>query len=127
MAPRIDKVNLKTVTVKAGQTIVVDVNFVAEPEPTAHWSLEGKVIENGERSSLSLAPNAAKLTIINSKRSDTGKYSIKLTNSTGSDSAFIDVVVLCKKFKNYDFFFKLEQTIKLILIFSCSWSAKRPD
>ena len=87
---------MKTVTVKAGQTVVVDVNFVAEPEPTSQWSLEGKAIENNERTLLGLTPNTAKLTITNSKRSDTGKYNIKLTNSTGSDSAFVDVVVLCK-------------------------------
>jgi hypothetical protein len=94
VAPRIDKLNLKSVTVKAGQTIIIEPSFVAEPEPTAAWSFEGKEIQNDDRTSTSLAPKSAKLTITNSKRSDTGKYSLRLTNSVGVDNGACEVIVL---------------------------------
>lgn len=94
MAPRIDKINLKPVTVKAGQPVVIDAAYVAEPQPTGVWSFEEKQLEQDDRFSMSLAPRSAKLTINVSKRSDSGKYSIKLTNDSGSDTGYVDVIVL---------------------------------
>jgi hypothetical protein len=94
VAPRVDKLNLKPVTVKAGQPIVIDAQFVAEPAPTGQWSFEETPLEPNERVSMVLAPPSAKLTILGSKRSDTGKYAIKLTNDSGSDVGYCDVIVL---------------------------------
>lgn len=85
---------LKCVTVKAGQPIVVDAAFSAEPEPTGQWAFEETPLEPNERVSMSLVPKSAKLTILKAKRSDTGKYSIKLTNDSGSDIGYCDVIVL---------------------------------
>lgn len=86
--------NLKAITVKAGQPIVIDAQFVAEPEPTAQWSFEENPLTAGDRISMALAPPSAKLTILASKRADTGKYAIKLTNDSGSDVGYVDVTVL---------------------------------
>jgi hypothetical protein len=87
---------IKNVVVKAGQIITVETSFEAEPEPTATWSVDGKHIVPDQRISTSLTPNSIKLTILASKRSDSGKYTIKLTNTQGSDSTNLDVTVLCK-------------------------------
>lgn len=87
---------MKPVTVKAGQTINVEAAFVAEPEPTAVWSYDGKELTQADRTSFAQTPKSVKLTITSSKRSDTGKYTIRLTNDSGFDSAAIDVIVLCK-------------------------------
>lgn len=89
--------SLKPVTVKAGQTVNIDVNFIAEPEPTGVWSIEDKEVANNDRTTITLGQKTSKLVLINSKRSDTGKYTIKLTNSVGSDSASIEVCILCRK------------------------------
>ncbi len=94
MAPRVDKLNLKPVTVKAGQTVVIDAVFVAEPEPTAQWAFEETPLAPNERMSMALAPPKANLTILNAKRSDTGKYAVKLTNDSGTDTGYVDVIVL---------------------------------
>ncbi len=98
VAPRIDRLSLRPVIVKAGQTIVIDANFIAEPEPTGSWSFETNELKTDDRISSKLAQYNAKLTILNAKRSDTGKYTLKLTNGSGSDQAGCDVTVLCKTF-----------------------------
>lgn len=85
---------MKPVTVKAGQPIVIDASFVAEPEPTAQWSFEDTPLTANERVSMALAPPSAKLTILGAKRADTGKYAIKLTNDSGTDVGYCDVIVL---------------------------------
>lgn len=110
--------NLKAITVKAGQPIVIDAQFVAEPAPTGVWSFEDKPLEASDRVSMALAPPSAKLTILNAKRADTGKYAIKLTNDSGSDVGYLDVTVLSapskpkgpievKDVKKYVYFFLL--------------------
>ena len=101
VAPRLDKLNLKAVTVKAGQTVNLDASFLAEPEPTGTWSFEGTQITPDDRISFSFDAKGAKLVLLNSKRSDTGKYTIKLTNDSGSDSASVDVIVLCKSVSTF--------------------------
>jgi hypothetical protein len=40
VAPRIDKTSLKNVTVKAGQMVNLEAQFLAEPEPSYLWSSE---------------------------------------------------------------------------------------
>jgi hypothetical protein len=85
---------MKSITVRAGQTVVVEAPFYAEPEPVATWLCEGTELKPDDRISMSLSPKLAKLTILNSKRSETGKYTIRLTNSSGSDNATCDVIVL---------------------------------
>jgi len=87
---------LKPVTVKAGQTVNLEASFLAEPAPTGSWSFEGVQINQDDRVSYSIDEKGAKLVLLNSKRTDTGKYTIKLTNDSGSDSASVDVIVLCK-------------------------------
>ena len=87
--------NLKNLTVKAGQTITIEPRFIAEPEPSSTWSFDSVEVKPDERVSMGLEIKSAKLVILNAKRSDTGKYTIKLMNSVGSDSASCDVIVLC--------------------------------
>ena len=79
---------------KAGQTINLDLKYSAEPEPTAIWSLTDLELKPDERVSMINEQKVAKLIVLNAKRSDTGKYTVKLTNSVGSDSATCEVVVI---------------------------------
>lgn len=86
--------SMRSLTVKVGQTIVIDAPFVAEPEPTVTWSYEGNELKADDRVSMTVGPKGAKLTILNAKRSETGKYTLKASNDSGSDTATCDVVVL---------------------------------
>lgn len=85
---------MRSLTVKVGQPIVIDAPFAAEPEPTCSWSYEGTELKPDERISMTVGPKGAKLTILNSKRKETGKYTLKATNDSGSDTATCEVVVL---------------------------------
>jgi hypothetical protein len=42
--PRINKVGLKSVTVKQGQTITLEAPYAAEPLPTMTWQRDSTVI-----------------------------------------------------------------------------------
>ena len=96
MSPRLEK--LKTIVLKAGQPLTIETTYRAEPEPTAQWLFEGQPLtaENNERLSISMTDKSVKLVVTNTKRADTGKYTIKLTNVSGSDSTSCDVTILCK-------------------------------
>lgn len=96
VAPRIDKINLKNITVKAGQTVTLETSFIAEPEPSYIWSNERVIeIKEDKRFSMGINLNKVKLVILDTKRSDTGKYTLKLKNGSGSDTASCDVIILC--------------------------------
>ena len=95
MAPRIDKKNFSNVTIKAGQTATLEAQYIAEPEPTQMWSTDNKPeVKEDERCKMTLEPTKVRIVITNAKRSDTGKYTIKLTNSSGSDTASCDLIIL---------------------------------
>ena len=94
VGPRIDKSNLKNITVKAGQPFNVDLPFIAEPLPELNWTFGGKDVKTDERFSHALSEKLLKVSAQNTKRSDTGKYLVKLTNAYGSDSCELDVVIL---------------------------------
>ncbi len=78
--------------------MTIEASFQAEPEPTYAWFTEKMIeIKEDSRFSMSISENKAKLVILDTKRSDTGKYTLKLKNSSGSDSGTCDVVVLGEK------------------------------
>jgi titin len=83
------------VTVKAGQIVNLEAVFIGEPEPTFVWSSEKVVeIKQDSRFSMSIDVNKCKLVILDTKRSDTGKYVLKLKNESGTDTASCEVIVL---------------------------------
>ncbi len=85
---------MKTITVKANQPINIDIPFLAEPLPTLAWTFAGKDVISDERFSNVLSEKLLKISVQSTKRSDTGKYLVKLTNDHGFDSCELDVVIL---------------------------------
>ena len=113
MKPRINKVGLKSVTVKQGQTITLEAPYAAEPLPTATWLRDTTVnrflstsskhlslseciqeLTADDRSQMTLTDKLAKLVIIKAVRGDTGRYTIRLVNSSGTETAECEVIVL---------------------------------
>ncbi|CAF4431049.1 unnamed protein product, partial [Adineta steineri] len=84
--PRINKVNLKSVTVKAGQTITLEAPYAAEPLPTMTWQRESTEVKSDDRSQMTQTDKLAKLIITKAVRADTGRYTIRLVNDSGSDT-----------------------------------------
>jgi len=94
--PRIDRKNLKDITVKEGEPFFFDVKIIGEPAPEVEWMFGSKKIYDGNNRRIENVPNNSKL--INSKpeRKDSGIYKITATNKYGTDSAEVEVTVVCK-------------------------------
>lgn len=102
---------MKSITVKQGQTITLEAPYAAEPLPTMTWEREStvhltannrspyclflfKVLTPDDRTEMTQTNKLGKLVITKSVRADTGRYSIRLINDTGTDTAECEVIVL---------------------------------
>ena len=112
MKPRINKVGLKSITVKQGQTITLEAPYAGEPMPTMTWTRESTVrttlllfgmpfdvpsvqeLKADDRTELTQTDKLAKVVIVKALRADTGRYTIRLVNDSGSETAECDVIVL---------------------------------
>ncbi|XP_055900297.1 twitchin-like isoform X6 [Biomphalaria glabrata] len=95
--PKVNLDNLfgaKEIRVRAGEPININLGICGAPEPTVEWLKGGKPL--GNRAQLANDEKEAKLHIPKAERGDTGKYSIKVANKHGDDTAEISVVVLDK-------------------------------
>ena len=93
--PRINAdFRLKDIVVRAGETFQLTVPIIGSPTPTAEWFMNEKLIQPDDR--MYSEVNAEFTVLLNkkAKREDTGRYTIKLTNSEGSDSASCRVLVV---------------------------------
>lgn len=93
--PRIDRTNLKNITIKAGKSMIWSVDVKGEPEPEIIWSWRDDIpltetqnikIENGNYHT--------NFSIKEAKRVDTGKYKIVAQNVNGKDEETVELVVL---------------------------------
>nr|KAG5709145.1 hypothetical protein BaRGS_028601 [Batillaria attramentaria] len=85
--------------IKVGQTFMIPVEFIGEPNPTVTWqikNLKGEVTDLQPSETIQIE-SVPKNTTVNCKsgvRKDTGEYIVTVANKHGSDTATIDVVVL---------------------------------
>ncbi|XP_053200690.1 twitchin-like isoform X3 [Panonychus citri] len=94
LAPQIDRKNLKDLKISAGQTIRFNADVIGEPAPTVTWTLNDQGIRGDDHFNLENVDYNTKLTIRNSKRSDSGKYVVTAVNSSGKDQVTIQVTVI---------------------------------
>jgi len=80
----------------AGVEFCITVPFTANPRPKPSWSVNSDEILSGDR--IKFETNDTQSVYRNkcSKRSDTGNYTIQLTNSAGSDTGTCKVLVVDK-------------------------------
>lgn len=82
----------KGITVKAGASVRANIPFKGRPTPEIKWTKdEGELTE---KAIVEKALNFTQLSIDSCDRSDSGKYILTLTNSSGSVSEFVAVKVL---------------------------------
>ncbi|KAL0267677.1 UNVERIFIED_CONTAM: hypothetical protein PYX00_009872 [Menopon gallinae] len=94
LPPKIDRKNLRNITVHEGEPLFFDVKIIGEPAPDVTWYLNGKSI--GGRARIENIPNNSKFFNDSTERKDTGTYKITATNKYGSDTAEVEVNVLSK-------------------------------
>ncbi|CAG2161698.1 unnamed protein product [Oppiella nova] len=99
LKPKIDRTNLKPITIKAGQMVMLDVNVSGEPPPTIVWKLKDKELSSGETYAIDNIDYNTKFNLLRATRKETGTYTIIATNSSGTDEATVEVNVLGKPSK----------------------------
>lgn len=87
---------MKEKRIKHEQKLEVEIEFVGAPPPEVVWTKDGKEIKSDARLTISNYDGKTVLTIVDSKRGDSGDYTLKLTNVNGSDQGVLPIVVLDK-------------------------------
>uniref|UniRef100_A0A3B3V1K5 Titin n=1 Tax=Poecilia latipinna TaxID=48699 RepID=A0A3B3V1K5_9TELE len=82
----------KGITVKAGGSVRIYIPFKGRPTPEIKWTKDDGDLS--EKAVVEKAVNFTQLSIDSSDRHDSGKYTLTLTNSSGSVSEFVSVKVL---------------------------------
>lgn len=93
MAPTIDKSLLNDLKVRVGRPISYIIPVKGEPTPTVTWSINGKPAVS-KRMEITSTASQTTLDIVNSERSDSGKYTLTLQNTSGVVSASANVTVM---------------------------------
>lgn len=96
MAPKIDRRNLKSMTIREGEPILFDVKVSGEPAPDVVWSFKNVNISSNSMYQIDNVPYNTRFYHSNPMRSDTGIYKIVATNKYGEDEEEVEVTVICK-------------------------------
>ncbi|KAK7065507.1 Immunoglobulin like [Halocaridina rubra] len=97
-APKITSdLSIRDMTVIAGEEFTITVPFIASPQPKAQWWIGPNEVIPDDRIQFHMSsPTSTVFLNKSAKRSDTGKYTIKLTNTEGADSGSCKVLVVDK-------------------------------
>lgn len=101
MAPQIDKLAMQDLVVRAGQRINFTIPIEASPKPKAQWAINGVNVKPGNRVDMQVYQNQVLFEIPFSVRSDTGRYTLTLTNDLGTCSCSANVTVIGKAFSQH--------------------------
>jgi hypothetical protein len=72
------------------------VKIIGEPPPEVTWSLNNKSIQETSYRRIENVPYNSKFFNDNPERKDSGVYKIHAVNKYGSDTAEVEVTVVCK-------------------------------
>lgn len=94
--PRIDRKNLRDITVSAGSMIKYDCDISGEPPPSVTWTFDNRKLDSNRHVNINNVDYNSKLVIREAVREDTGEYTIQATNSSGKDQVTVRVTVTDK-------------------------------
>lgn len=93
MAPKIDRKNLRNLTVREGEPIYIDVKVSGEPAPDVTWLVNDKTLTSVAHRRVDNVPYNSKLFNDSPERKDSGTYKIIARNQYGIDTAEIEINV----------------------------------
>lgn len=91
MPPRIDRKNLRDITISNNSMLKYDVDISGEPPPKVTWTFESKNLETNKHVNINNVDYNSKFVIRDSVRADSGEYTITAVNSSGKDSVTVTV------------------------------------
>lgn len=94
--PHINREKLQKVTVRNGQIVKLDVDVKGEPPPEIKWVFKSKELENTPKLKIENEDYNTKITIRETTRADSGKYTIIAENINGRDEADVEINILGK-------------------------------
>ncbi|XP_049301026.1 twitchin isoform X7 [Anopheles funestus] len=96
LPPKIDRRNLKNLSIAIGEPFGFDVKISGEPAPDVDWTINDRMVTVTTTRTIDNVPYNSKFANQNPDRRDSGKYMIKATNKFGSDQVEITVTVRSK-------------------------------
>lgn len=109
MPPKIDRKNLRDITVHENESFKFDVKVAGEPAPEITWTINGKSVNQTTYRRIENVPNNTKFINDRPERKETGVYTITATNQYGTDTAEVEVTVVCKN--SYSLFYVFKSLI----------------
>lgn len=94
VAPKIDRTNIRDITVKAGQHVRLEIKISGEPPPKKMWKFNDQTIEPEGPINVTFEDYRTKLFIAVCKREHAGTLSIFAENSSGKDEAQLQLNIL---------------------------------
>uniref|UniRef100_A0A674GZS0 Titin n=1 Tax=Taeniopygia guttata TaxID=59729 RepID=A0A674GZS0_TAEGU len=83
-----------TFTVKAGDDLKIDIPFRGRPLPTVSWKKDGNPLKQTTRVNVQTSKTLTSLSIKEATNEDLGHYELHLSNTAGTTTASLTVVVL---------------------------------
>lgn len=102
LKPMIDRTNLKAITVKAGRSVKIEVDIRGEPPPQVKWffgDVKKDVTTGDEKVEITNIDYHSTFSLNKATRKQSGLYTIRATNASGTDEATVDITVLGKPAK----------------------------
>lgn len=96
MAPKIDRRNLRDVTLSAGSMLKFDANVIGEPPPHIEWRYGAIPLHSDRKVQIDNIDYNTKFSIRPVSRDDSGDYTVTASNSSGKDSVTVQVTVTDK-------------------------------
>lgn len=94
MAPRIDRNAMINIRLKAGKSFELNVPVSGEPPPKKIWALNGKQMMDDIRWFFTYENYRTIVKVKKALREDSGSLALTATNSNGSDTAKVTIVIL---------------------------------
>lgn len=97
MAPKIDRRNLKSMTVREGESILYDLKVSGEPAPDVTWFFNNSIISTNSIYQIDNIPYNTRFYYSNPMRNSTGIYKVVATNKYGTDEEEVEIIVIGKR------------------------------
>ncbi|XP_038051694.1 twitchin-like [Patiria miniata] len=92
--PVLDISTLKDIKVKGGEKFDLKLSYTGIPKPEVTWELNGQHVKEDGRVMVKTTHDVTALVVESAQRADSGRYTVTLKNSAGTDSGKVKVVVL---------------------------------